>query len=155
MTWDYSSGSWWSRPSVDRVGQEKGRTSLISHVRFLGLKKRQERMMALRSKHSLSLLGFLKGILGALHSSITFFPRAVLRLYRGLVGRLVGYPEANGHLPESFRLPECLESGSKAYDEWHMWDLSKKTKVNGYSLSKGIPHRKEAGTGTDAIGDDA
>lgn len=155
MTCDYSSGSWWSRPSWDRVGQEKGRTCLISHVRFLGLRKRQERMMGLKSKPSLSPLGLVRGILGAPLSCITFFPRVALRLYRGLVGRLIGYPEANGQLPESFRLPECLESGSKAYDEWHMWDLSKEMKVNGYSLSKEIPRRKGAGTGTDAIGDDA
>lgn len=155
MTWDYSSGSWWSRPSVDRVGQEKGRTCLISHVRFLGLKKRQERMMALKSKPSLSLLGLVRGILGVLHSCITFFPRVALRLYRSLVGRLIGLSEANGQLPESFRLPECLESGSKDYAEWPMWELSKEMKVNGYLLSKGIRRRKEAGMGTDAIGDDA
>ena len=110
--------------------------------------------MALKSKPSLSPLGLLRGILGAPLSCITFFQRVVLRLYRGLVGRLIGLSEVNGQLPESFRLPECLESGSKAYDEWHMWALSKKMKVNGYSLSKGIRHQREAGTGTDAIGDD-
>jgi len=154
MTCDYSSGSWWSRPSWNRVGQEKGRTCLISHVRFLGLKKKQETMMGLKSKPFLSPLDFIRGILGALHSSITFFPRVALRLYRNLVGRLIGWLGANDRLPEQFRLPESLESGSRAFDEWRMWALSKKMKVNGYSLSKGIPLRKEAGTGTDAIGDD-
>ena len=111
--------------------------------------------MALKSKPSLSPLGLLREILGAPLSSITFFRRVVLRLYRGLVGRLIGLSEANDQLPEQFRLPESLESGSKAYDEWRMWELSKKMKVNGYSPSKGIRRRKEAGTGTDAIGDDA
>lgn len=111
--------------------------------------------MALKSKPSLSPLGLVRGILGAPLFCIMFFLKVALRLYRGLVGRLIGLSEANDQLPEQFRLPECLESGSKAYDEWHMWDLSKKMKVNGYSLSKGIRHRSVGGTGTDVIGDDA
>ena len=154
MICDYSSGSWWFRPSSDRLGRENGKTLLISDVRWLGSGKRLATTTGLWSRLSLSQLGFLKAIHGALVSSTTFSLKVVMRLFLDPVGRLIGWWAGKDPLQEPFQGQESLGSGSKGLGGSHMWDSLSDLKITGYTPLKETLRRRGEGTGTGFTGGD-